>query len=361
MAAPRYPDINTLIATRMLEFDKKAKEGFAEWTESLFLSTRNQLRIMDEQDHCRKFKWYNLPKGIDANLLERILYYRYQGAFFYVEELDRFYFLPYALDGEIDEYGRYKRIKPLPFFGSSDAKATTPKGAEKTAWLNSIQKNVIYDMMLPEEIELEHYLDGAVLLCDYSKQISQTGLPRCQLSESIINVMAEIIPFMRTALINSTGIEGMRIDQTDDESNVFAASESVQRAAILGRKWIPIIGSVEFQQLTTGPVAKAEEFLLTLQALDNYRLSTHGLANGGLFLKKAHMLEGEQKMQNTATSPVMLDGLEQRLDFCDLINATWGHNTYVEIAEDPSALQQQAIPETDPNNEQESEGENNVE
>ena len=352
----RLPDYQTLIATGLLEADRKAVAGMPKWSQNLYLSTKAQLRIIDEQDALNRFKWYNLPEGLDQNTMERVLYYRYQGALFYIEELERFYFLPYCLKGEIDEYGRYLGIGPLPFFGKSETE--DPKKMGGTEWLTAMQRKPIYDVLLPEEVDLEHYLNGAVLLCDYSKQISQTGIPRQQLSEQIISAMAECIPFMRTALINSTGIEGMRVDNEDDQSNVAMQSAVMQAAALNGDKWIPIIGRQEFQQLTNGPTAKAEEFLLAMQALDNYRLSTHGLSNGGLFLKRAHMLEGEQEMQNSATSHVLIDGLENRLRFCDIANSVFGTNMYVEITEDPGLMQQQVIPETD--GEEESEGEENA-
>ena len=37
---------------------------------------KRQLRVMDEQDAVRRFKWYNLPKGLSGDLIERILYYK---------------------------------------------------------------------------------------------------------------------------------------------------------------------------------------------------------------------------------------------------------------------------------------------
>lgn len=351
MPGPRLPDYNTLIATQMIECDKKAVAGFPDWAKSLYFSTKAQLRVIDEQDATQRFKWYNLPHGVDANTLERVLYYRYQGALFYIEELDRFFFLPYSLEGEIDEYGRYLGIKPLPFFGRSEIKA-----ARSTEWLTTMRRRPIYDVMLPEDVELDDYLNGAVLLCDYTKQISQNGIPRQILSEQTLCAMAECIPFMRTAMLNSTGIEGMRVDNEDDQSNVVMQSAALQAAALNGDKWIPIIGHQDFQQLTNGPTAKAEEFLLAMQALDNYRLSTHGLSNGGLFLKRAHMLEGEQEMQNSATSHVLLDGLERRLEFCDIANSVFGTEMYVEISEDP-AYMQQLVPEAEPEGEDQDESE----
>ena len=63
--------------------------------ESLKPNLKKLLRIVDEQDAINRYTWYNLPSGLDGQLLERILYYRGQGMFFYVDELNTFYFLPY--------------------------------------------------------------------------------------------------------------------------------------------------------------------------------------------------------------------------------------------------------------------------
>ena len=41
------------------------------------------LRIIDEQDAINRYKCYNLPDGLDRHLLERVLYYKGQGVFFY--------------------------------------------------------------------------------------------------------------------------------------------------------------------------------------------------------------------------------------------------------------------------------------
>ena len=72
------------------------------------------LRIIDEQDAVNRYKWYNLPCNLTSQELERMLYYKGQLAFFYMEDLDEFYFMPYALDGTIDFYGRFNTIHPVP-------------------------------------------------------------------------------------------------------------------------------------------------------------------------------------------------------------------------------------------------------
>ena len=290
-------------------------------------NVKRQLNIVDLQDALNRYTWYNLPKGLTGNLIERILYYKGQGALFYMESNETFYFLPFALDGSIDVYGRFTGITFLPFNGA------TSDGEEKP-WIQGFKKTPRYEVMTdPEEATVENVMDSCVILRDYSQQISQTILPRSTVNESILNVMAECIPLMRTALVNSTGVNGMKVSNEDEQSNVKAASLAIQKAALNGEKWIPIVGQVEFQEMVSGPTSKAEEFLLAMQSLDNYRLSLYGLDNGGLFQKRRHMLEAEQRMNNGNSGIILQDGLYQRQEFCDIVNSWFGLSIYCEISE----------------------------
>ena len=136
--------------------------------------------------------------------------------------------------------------------------------------------------------------------------------------------MAEMVPFMRTSLLNGTGVQGMRVNSQDEAYQVALAAQAVNQAALTGKKWIPTQGSVDFQEFGTPTLAKAEEYLLAMQSLDNYRLSLYGLDNGGLFQKKSHMLEAEQKMNTGTTGLVLRDSLQCRQDACMIINSVWG-------------------------------------
>lgn len=284
------------------------------------------LRIMDEQDAVNSFKWYNLPEGLNQALIERILYYRGQGMFFYMEANDQFYFLPYALDGTIDVYGRFTGVTPLPFNGQS----STTKDKKEEPWIIGLTKTPVYDIKL-DELKLSDLTDSCVLLKDYTEQISQTNISRQVLQDPLLDVMSDCIPFMRTNLLNSTGVKGMRVGNQNEVNQVFGANEQINNAALVGQWAIPIIGNVDFQELANGSaLGKSEEFLLALQALDSYRLSMHGLPNGGLFQKKAHMLEAEQNMNAGTASLVLQDRLRNRQDFCDIVNSIWGLGIWCE-------------------------------
>lgn len=283
---------------------------------------KKNLRIIDEQDAVNRYKWYNLPCSITSQELERMLYYKGQLAFFFMPSTGEFYFMPYALDGGIDFYGRFNSIHPVPFAeGTSDAEKK--KFAEQRNYLSTLKLKCTYDVLL-DEVTKEDLTDRCVLLHDYTKQLSQTIIPRQQLQEGVIDIMSDCIPFMRTALLNSTGVMGMRVQSEDEQSNVNAASALINRAALNGEKYVGIVGQIDFQDLTGGDVAKSEEFLLAMQALDNFRLSTYGIENGGLFEKKAHTLESEQAMNTGNTGIVYNDGLSIRQHFCDVVNSIWG-------------------------------------
>lgn len=298
---------------------------------------KKQLRILDEQDAVNRFTWYNLPSGLNSRLMERILYYKGQGMFFKLQ--DKYYFLPYALDGTIDVYGRFTDVTPLPFNGKSSS------DGKETPWITGLRRKCVYDVQMPDELLNEDGSDidwakieslqeeCCVLIKDYTEQISQTNIPRQLLQDPILDVMSDMVPFMRTALLNGTGIQGMRVSSQDEYANVEAASRSVNRAALEGKKWIPIVGNIEFQDMTGGEVAKAEEFLLAMQSLDNYRLSLYGLDNGGLFQKKSHMLEAEQQMNTGTTGLVLRDSLQCRQDACNIINSIFGLQIWCEPSE----------------------------
>lgn len=299
--------------------------------EALKPNIKKVLRIIDEQTAINRYTWYNLPEGLDGQMIERILYYKGQGMFFYDKATNKFYFLPYCLDGSIDIYGRFTSVKPLPFNGSTEVKKGE-KMSPLVRYITELSREPLYDLHLGEleEDTLDKY---CVLLSDYSKQISQTNIPRQILNDPLLDVMSDCIPFLRTALLSGTGVAGMRVVSEDEYANVKVASNAIDNAALNGEKYVPVVGNVDFQELAGGQVAKAEEFLLSMQSLDNFRLSTYGLDNGGLFQKKSHVLEAEQEMNTGCVGLINQDGLTLRQTFCNIVNSITGLMMWCEVSE----------------------------
>ena len=288
------------------------------------------LRNQDEEDAINRYVWYNIPTNITSQELERMLYYKGQLCFFYNEDLDEFYFMPYALDGTIDFYGRYNQVHPVPMTsGTEDEKNYTARAE----LLSNIKLKCIYGIKMPEEVDEETLTKSCVLLHDYTKQLSQNIIPRCTLNDTLLDVMSDCVPFMRTSLLSGTGIKGVRVQDADQEQNVKEGAMSLERAALTGQPWVPIIGSVEFQELTDGTLNKPEEYMLAMQSLDNLRLSCYGIDNGGLFNKKAHELQSEADLNGGPVGLILQDGLSIRQNFCNIVNSIWGLGIWCEPAQ----------------------------
>ena len=289
--------------------------------------TKKFLRLIDEQDAVNRYVWYNLPCNITSQELERMLYYKGQLAFFYDKNLGEFYFMPYALDGTIDFYGRYNTIHPVPMTSGTEDKGNKAQAQ----YLANLKLKCIYS--IPLELTIDMLDNSAVLLHDYTKQLSQTIIPRCQVNEPILDTMADCVPFMHTSLLLGTGVKGVRVNDADQQENVEDANRSMEDAALTGNAFVPIVGSVEFQELTDGQLAKSEEFMLAMQSLDNLRLSGYGIDNGGLFEKKAHELQSEADINGGPVGLVLQDGLSIRQNFCNIVNNIWGTSIWCEPAE----------------------------
>lgn len=297
-------------------------------------SMKKVMRLIDEQDAINRYKWYNLPTNISSEELERLLYYKGQLCFFYFKQLDEFYFMPFALDGSIDFYGRYNRIHPVPMSsGTEDDKKVKESYESQRALLSMLKLNVVKAIKPLDELKEEDLYNSAVILWDYSRQLGESIIPRKDVNDPLLDVIAEIPCFLRTALISSTGVKGMRVADADAKNEVRIASAQVLKCALSGELATPITSTIEIQELFDGPEGKAQEYLLSMQALENLRLSTYGLENGGLFEKKAHKLEEEQEMNTSTVGLVYADGLAIRQNFCNIANSIWGTSMWCMPAE----------------------------
>lgn len=329
----KLPDIKTIIQAGI---DPKTMMPIklVESAESDKNDFRRLFRIIDEQDAVNRYKWHNLPANISSEFLERMLYFKGQLCFFYFEELDEFFFLPFALDGTIDFYGRFNTIHPIPFAaGTTDDKLKDLVKKQET--LLSLKKLiVIKEPKDLEELTLEDFKNSAVILYDYQPQMNVNSIiPRQILNDCLLDQMSEIMPYMQTALLAGTGIKGMRVNDADAAAETERASKQIRYSALSKKLYVAMTSNVEFQDLADSSPLKTEEYLLALQGLDNIRKSTLGIENGGIFQKKAHKLESEQTGNESSVQTVFQDGLSLRQYFCNIANSIWGTEMWCMPAE----------------------------
>lgn len=292
---------------------------------------RSMYRDIDKAQAIRRFVWHNLPAGLTSDLIETVLYYKGQGAFFYIEELDKFFFLPYTLATKngtgLDEYGRYKSITPIPLAGG----AVDENGKVKPLFPGRIF-DVDYDVVLPEDLTYEHLTNHAVIIRDYAPSaLSQFTEPRAGKQEAIIDVMSDCVPLMRTALVNGVGITGVKVRSQDEQVNVDVANNQVQNAAINGQKYVGIINGLDMQELNDArSTMMIDQYTRALASLDNIRVSAYGIPNGGVYEKAEHMLQDEQDLASGRNSLVFEDALAWREHACLVINSKWPLGMWVE-------------------------------
>ena len=298
---------------------------------------KKQLRIIDEQDAVNKGKWYNLPCNLTSQDLERMLYYKFQLCFFYNKDLDQCFFLPFSLNSKdgtgLDVYGRYNHIRPIAYVASAEDE-NKHKNTPIEEFLSSLSLKVVYAPKLPEELTEEDLYNSAVILQDYTPQYNNmNGIPRYLLQESLLDVMAECIPYARTNMITSCGIKGIRVGDQDEAHNIVDANYGIKQGAMAGDAYVPVEGKLEFQELTDNNTGKVQDYFLTMQSLDNYRLSTYGIDNGGLFEKKAHELQSEADINGGPVGLVQQDYVSIRQNFCNIVNSIWGWGIWYEPSE----------------------------
>lgn len=338
MAKPAIYDIQTLIQAGI-----DPKSGLpirlGEYSSGKYQADIKILeRIKDEQIAVNRYKWDFIPFDLTSQEIERLLYYKGQLCIVWDNISEKFYLMPYALDGGIDFYGRYVTVHPVPMADGAGSTEEKKMFDRLRSYLSTLKLRVLYD--IPEEIleggeKLEQFdpTKCTVILRDYTPQLGQTIIPRANLMDSLLDIKANCIPFMNTSLLNSTGVLGMRVQNQDEANNVMAANQSLKSAALKGQRYIPVVGQIEFQEMTGDSALRSQEFMLALQALENYQKGIYGLDGNGVMQKAAHTLESEQQMNMATSSSPLEDGLKWRQYFCDIVNLIFGTEMTVAISE----------------------------
>lgn len=329
----KLPDIQSLLAAGIDPKTGLPVKMTASDSSDLKENVKKFLRLIDEQDACNRFTWYNVPGNITGQELERLLYYKGQLIGFYFSELGQFYFMPYALNGTIDFYGRFNAVHPLPFALGTTSEADKARVAQQKDVLSRKTLKVVYGVKFPDEVTMDDINNDCVILRDYTPQMPQTIIPRQTINDPILDVMAEMIPFLRTCLLTGAGVKLVRVQNAEGKEDVLQAARKVYEYALKGYPWSAVIGEIDFQDLDSGAITQAEQYLLAMQSLDNFRLSGYGLKNGGLFEKKAHILESENAVNQANIDIILQDGLSLRQNFCTVFNSIYGTSMWCDISE----------------------------
>lgn len=264
---------------------------------------------MDFEQATGRYIWEGLPEGIESHLIETMLYFR--GSLAGVFNGGKLIILPYANQGSINQYGLPTAVKLLTFNGTS-ADENKPYGAGKNYKVSS-------------NIKIEE--GGAVLLYDRAP-VSRSGLvaPRFITNAAIIALEAEIISRIKNNIKNS---DKKIVFYADDDNQKQAFESAIKESYEADSPFIVVVkGSSRWGSENTDYVhgdvgLKAQELFESWQSVNNIRVMSEGIINGGAFEKKERVVNAEVQDETTQTSLILNSGLVLRRLWLENMKLTW--------------------------------------
>ena len=311
------------------------------------------IKYIDYQQFLTRFKWNNLPEGMDSELIERILYFSGSAMFFYIKELNRFYFLPYGMSGEntevgIDFYGRFNRLKPYSFNGSTDGggekKADGKRITRSDLYLSTQIRDNIKDipMVESEEEARKIYENGAVICWDMTPQLAYAVDSRNRISQSYVKYIVQILIQTKSALINSSGFNLFSSD-TEASTDIMQLQIDAINADREKGKLSAVVSNAlgKIENLQSNAPSAMGDFWNSLVSADNLRLKSMGIRNDGLVQKSQYQNIQEQSIDINDAMQVYWNAFMERVKFSAIVNSIWGLGIYPEPLLLPDMQQQQ--------------------
>lgn len=363
-------DLNFVETRQSLGIPTKEKYRNVYSEDPMFNNIAKSLKEIDYQQFVTRFRWNNLPEGLDSELVERILYFSGSAMFFYIKELDRFYFLPYGMSGEktqtgIDFYGRYNRLKPYSFNGSTDGSGEQEGGkriSSADVYLSTQIRDNIKDvpMVSTEKDARDIYENGAVICWDRTPGLAYYADSRNRMSQAYIKYMLKVLIQTKSALINASGFN-LFSTTTESASDLMQMQiDSINLDREKGKLSAVVDQALgEITNLQSNAPAAMADFWSSLQSVDNLRLKSMGIQNDGVIQKSQYQNIQEQALDLNDSLQVYYNSFMERVKFSAIINSIWGLDIYPEPLLMPTGGQEQDSQEnTQEDNKQAQEGTN---
>jgi len=359
-------DLDFSETKKSLHIPVKCKPKLMYAEDPMFEKIGKSLKNIDYQQFITRFKWNNLPEGLDSELFERILYYSGSAMFFYIKELDRFYFLPYGMSGEgtqtgIDFYGRFNRIKPYSFNGVTSGDGESNKKSAADIYLSTQIRNNIKDIPIvsTEEEARKIYEEGAVICWDMTPGLAYYVDSRNRISQSYIKYLVKVLIQTKSALINSSGFN-LFSTETESAADIMQEQIDAINADREKGKLSAVVSQAlgDIQNLQSNAPATMADFWSSLVSVDNLRLKSMGISNDGVIQKSQYQNIQEQSIDINDAMQVYWNSFMERVKFAAIVNSIWGLDIYPEPLLMPQQTQGEEPQEEEGDNSQAQEGTN---
>lgn len=297
--------------------------------DSLFAIMREQNMV----ETLERYMWTNVPFGLTQDLIERLLFFRGKGVLYFNDKVEKFQFLPFALNGAIDEYGRFTKCNTLPFTGVDEEDTSKRRsGKKKMQTLVYEDLEIVYDLPYNEEtfkMAKEKKTVG-IILNDNSLAVSQQPIIRSNYVKPVLHMMATLMQIINTAMYGNADHNLLRVENESELESINQQINAINFDILRGRRFTPVIGKLPIEPIKTSNTANLEGLFGTFNSLTNFLKSITGVANAGVFDKKAHLLQEEQKLNGSNSDDIYYNGLRLRQEFCLMVQAYYNYPIWCE-------------------------------
>ena len=319
----------------------------------------NIMRVQNFTETIERYQWVNIPYGLTADLIERLLFFRGKGVFYFNDKVGKFQFLPFSLNGVIDEYGRFTACNTHPFTGVAEEDESKKKS--KTQLLIYENLDLVYDLPYNEET-IENIAKGkivGIILNDNSLMLSQQPVIRSNYVTPVLRMMATLMSIINSAMFGCADHNTIRVENEGELESINNQIDAINLNIIRGKRFTPIVSKLPIEPLKTNNTANLEGLFNTFNSLNNFLKSITGVANAGVFDKKAHLLQEEQELNGSNADDVYYNGLRLRQEFCLMVQAYYGYPIWCESKRSMTEAQKENYLEgetNDPDNTQQNGG-----
>lgn len=297
--------------------------------DSLFAIMREQNMV----ETLERYMWTNIPFGLTQDLIERLLFFRGKGVLYFNDKVEKFQFLPFALNGVIDEYGRFTKCNTLPFTGVDEEDVAKNKGSKKKMQTLVYEDlEIVYDLPYNEETfkMAKNKKTVGIILNDNSLAVSQQPIIRSNYVKPVLHMMATLMQIINTAMYGNADHNLLQVENESELESINQQINAINFDILRGRRFTAVVGKLPITPLKTSNTANLEGLFSTFNSLTNFLKSITGVANSGVFDKKAHLLQEEQKLNGSNSDDIYYNGLRLRQEFCLMVQAYYNYPIWCE-------------------------------
>ena len=278
--------------------------------------------ILDLNQNCNKYRWKNLPKGLDSWNLERMLYYygslcgfKYNGAI---------YVLPFTPVNGLNCYGFPTEVQPITFNGR------TPDDSTKSFFGNDFKITTFLKGDIPSDKKACILLDNIPEACG-----TFIPVPRWTQNQTLIN---DIIETLKRININIVVSNKKLVINCPDSKQADVIRQELEEGYTSDSPFIITSNPSATPTLNQSSDLQASDLFNSVKQYDSIRCQISGILTKSFGQDKKERVNSGELMGEKEQVNIIYDvGLYLRQIWAEDMNNNLG--TDIEVEENKEALE----------------------